>query len=78
VKSAFEELYGILKEEDECAPALLCVDEIEDAYMTMLEALKDVESSGLIECCCGRPNGKCEGTCTITLVREAIKKADGK
>jgi len=54
------------------------VDEIEDAYMTMLEALKDVESSGLIECCCGRPNGKCEGTCTITLVREAIKKADGK
>jgi hypothetical protein len=41
----------------------------------MFEALKDVASSGLIECTC--TSDTCAGSCTITLVRKAIQKAEG-
>ena len=41
----------------------------------MLEALEDVDSSGFCECCCGET--PCCGSCTSTLIEEAIKKAKG-
>lgn len=44
----------------------------------MLEALEDVWNAGVFECCCGAPGGACDGTCTYTRVKLAIKKARGK
>ena len=42
----------------------------------MLEALEDVDSAGFCECCCGET--PCCGSCTATMIEDAIKAAKGK
>jgi len=42
----------------------------------MLEALEDIDSAGLCECCCGET--PCRGTCTATMIKEAIRAATGQ
>lgn len=42
----------------------------------MLEALKDFVAAGTMECCCGQT--PCCGSCTITMAKKAIAKAEGK
>ena len=44
-----------------------------DLHDQMLEALKDVDSAGAFECCCGET--PCCGSCTVTLVKKAIEAA---
>lgn len=44
----------------------------------MLDVLKQIRDSGTFECCCGGSGGTCDGTCISTLIKLAIKKAEGK
>jgi hypothetical protein len=42
----------------------------------MLAALRDVDSAGAFECCCGET--PCCGSCTATMVKDAIAAATGE
>lgn len=45
-----------------------------EAFDDMLEALKDFIAAKTMECCCGET--PCCGSCTITLAKNAVQKAE--